>query len=258
VKVKEFKVKFIQVVIQCTNQFCNQKITVMGIETSVFCPYCSNIIYLENLIKTEDPNGDSKSSNFQDQIGSPPSYIFDQQINPNLQSNPNLNSEIFPSTSMEQSQSSSSDYIIPSDNYVPFNVQVKPEYNSEPQLSHFYENKRQDLSEPEKSPQPGYLINESGAKFELKLGYNIIGRSNVDINLFHQSVSRRHAVIEVVNVQNHFQYYISDIALQGEKESTNGVYLDHRSMKLSNSEKINLEYGMTLIIGIFRLTLNKT
>ena len=69
-------------VIQCTNQFCNQKITVMGIETSVFCPYCSNIIYLENLIKTEDPNGDSKSSNFQDQIGSPPSYIFDQQINP--------------------------------------------------------------------------------------------------------------------------------------------------------------------------------
>lgn len=102
----------------------------------------------------------------------------------------------------------------------------------------------------------GSVILPNGAKLQLKVGRNIIGRN--DLPNTEPTVSRKHCVIEVSPTSDgsKWSYLLYDIgALEG-KGSTNKVYIFGRSLPLGMSEKIAVFNGTVFSLGNVKLTLH--
>ncbi len=94
---------------------------------------------------------------------------------------------------------------------------------------------------PEAS-QIGKLITPDGTReFPLRAGSNSVGRENADILLTHNTVSRRHATIEVEDGR----VFVKDAG------STNGTYVDGK--KLAPDDNVELKDGSEVVFGSFIL-----
>lgn len=104
----------------------------------------------------------------------------------------------------------------------------------------------------------GYLTASSGEQYFLKPGINVIGRGEVDFQLSDKAISRRHCVLEVTpdGGPNRYGYILCDIgALEG-TPSRNGVYVDRRTLRLGDTEKVIIYHGTRIEIGRIFLQLN--
>jgi pSer/pThr/pTyr-binding forkhead associated (FHA) protein len=96
----------------------------------------------------------------------------------------------------------------------------------------------------------GQLIDHRGHTFPLVEGKNIIGRKNADVVIDDKTVSRKHCVIEVSQVdEGNYHYHICDIGFVEGTASTNGVFVSGRSQRLQDYEKLPLSVGSTFKIG---------
>lgn len=113
------------------------------------------------------------------------------------------------------------------------------------------------VEEEERPPEPkGRLIFPDGHQVNLALGRNTIGRQKADIIINDPSVSRIHCVVEVTadaRDSKVFHYLIWDVGHETGTPSTNGVFLSHRSLRLSNTERIPLSDGIVILLGVVRL-----
>lgn len=101
----------------------------------------------------------------------------------------------------------------------------------------------------------GAVILPNGAKLQLKVGRNIIGRH--DLPNAEPTVSRKHCVIEVSPTTDggKWSYLLYDIGAIEGKGSTNKVYIFGRSLPLGVSEKIPVFNGTVFSLGNVKLTL---
>lgn len=108
------------------------------------------------------------------------------------------------------------------------------------------------------STSPGAVVLETGERFPLKEGMNIIGRSNCDITIPERSVSRRHCIVEVIPKAEAegWDYFLFDIGHIEATASSNGVFVAGRSLRLHNYERIPIRKGMEIQLGRIKLTLD--
>ncbi len=91
----------------------------------------------------------------------------------------------------------------------------------------------------------------------LKVGPNHIGRKEGDLLINDIKISRKHCIIEVSPrpMGGGWQFMISDIGRETGVASTNGVFIDNRSIRLENYESVPLNHGTTIQLGETRLLL---
>ena len=110
--------------------------------------------------------------------------------------------------------------------------------------------------EPNSKPdlEVAYLVTNSGEYLPLKVGANIIGRSNVDLIISDKTVSRKHCVIEAsADEASTMTFVIYDIGHTEGTPSTNGVYLSGRTLRLQDYERVPLKDGVTIEVGSVHL-----
>lgn len=96
----------------------------------------------------------------------------------------------------------------------------------------------------------GLLVDHKGNSFPLVEGKNIIGRKDANVVIDDKTVSRKHCVIEVSQVdEGNYHYHIYDIGFVEGSPSTNGVFVSGRSQRLQDYEKLPLSVGSTFRIG---------
>lgn len=95
----------------------------------------------------------------------------------------------------------------------------------------------------------GHLLTESGVQLPLQLGENSIGRSGADLTLHDLSVSRLHCYIHLTEHGQGVKAEIYDVGFKGEKPSTNGVFIEGRSLRLDPRERVRLRHGAKITLG---------
>jgi len=104
--------------------------------------------------------------------------------------------------------------------------------------------------------EPACLLAESGERLKLKEGKNIIGRQDTDVVIDSRTISRRHCVIDVTEIDpGTNQYTVYDIGHIEGRSSTNGVFIKGRSQRLKDFERIDISNGDSIILGKIKLTL---
>ena len=104
----------------------------------------------------------------------------------------------------------------------------------------------------------GYLIASSGKKYYLQPGANVIGRGDVDFVLEDKTVSRKHCVIEVDTAggRGNYQYFLYDIGHNTGTNSKNGTYVVGRTPPLEASERVIINNGTRIVLGLEKVTLH--
>lgn len=110
---------------------------------------------------------------------------------------------------------------------------------------------------PQQAPDAvvAFLVTDSGERLGLKAGENSIGRAGTDVLIYDQSVSRTHCFIDVVPNGTGWSFFLADAGNKGGKQSTNGVFLSGRSLRLENHEKVPFRAGARITLGRVSLVL---
>lgn len=222
-------------IFQCTNPLCGQEVSVPEGATQVVCRHCKTLHFTADLNLSES-SGTSASNAFDDldsdyDIGS---SEFDLSLLPEAE-DIGLSNE-------DRMASEENDPVIPGGE-----VRTSPNKNVT----------ESNATEVETNEAVAYLRKENGDYLAVKPGKNVIGRSNADLLISDNTVSRRHCVIEVTGEGNDREFVIYDIGHVEEKPSTNGVYLSGRTLRLQDYERLPLKDGTTLEIGAVQLVFYK-
>lgn len=106
----------------------------------------------------------------------------------------------------------------------------------------------------ESDSEVAFLVTSTGEYLPLKIGQNVIGRSNADLIISDKTVSRKHCVIEATaDSSSNINFVIYDIGHTEGTPSTNGVYLSGRTIRLQDYERVPLKDGITIEIGSVHL-----
>ncbi|HKL03702.1 MAG TPA: FHA domain-containing protein [Cryomorphaceae bacterium] len=220
---------------QCTNPLCGESVSVPEGAVQVKCKHCNTLHFTADLNLSESEpierndgtdvgNSDYDMSSSDLDLSHLPQAddvgLSDDQYQPSPQ-------EDFAMTGGE--------------------IRTAPNQNNTEQLSEQVETKK----------AAGYLRTENGDYLALKMGKNVIGRSNADLILSDSTVSRKHCVIEVSGEGEEREFIIYDIGHVEDKPSTNGVFLSGRTLRLQDYERLPLKDGTTLEIGTVQLVFYK-
>jgi len=108
----------------------------------------------------------------------------------------------------------------------------------------------------EQGPRIGQLILADGSVLQLRQGVNTFGRKCGELSIDDPTVSRKHCVIEVnPKAGGGWSYLLYDIGAVEGKASTNGVFVEGRSLRLQNYEKIPVYNQSVIFLGNVKIAL---